>query len=254
MTSLLSAFVCLRCGTSLAGEHPRRLRCRSCALHYAVAWPGSPVRAARPFRPGSRRLFRSGSRGGSHRRRGTSLRRGESPAGGQSSLGGADAPQLRHRRARLSPVRGPPRANRHHGGSGGDRAGGSCAICGCRRRSPSPAPPVVPGVVSGPAARGAPDRHAPARLVPCPSRAARVNPPEVRPAHKSACLAVRRGPCSSLTIAPRAKIVGRIRPHGAVGGRLRARTVDNPPCSSGPRAACCSSGPRAACRGPRRAR
>ena len=75
--------------------------------------------------------------------------------------------------------------------------------------------------------------------------AARVNPPEVRPAHKSARLAVRRGPCSSLTIASRADIVGRIRPHGAVGGRLRARTVGNPPCSSGP---------RAACRGPRRAR
>ena len=56
---------------------------------------------------------------------------------------------------------------------------------------------------------------------------------------------VMTGPCSSLTIASRADIVGRIRPHGAAGGRLHARTVGHPPCSSGP---------RAACRDPRRAR
>ena len=40
---------------------------------------------------------------------------------------------------------------------------------------------------------------------------------EVRPAHTSAHLVVRRGTLSSLTIASRADIVGRIRPHRATG-------------------------------------
>jgi hypothetical protein len=47
--------------------------------------------------------------------------------------------------------------------------------------------------------------------------------PEVRPAHKSACLVARRGTRSSLTIASRADIVGRIRPHGAAGSGESAR-------------------------------
>ncbi len=42
------------------------------------------------------------------------LGRGEPPAGGQSSLGRADAAQLRHRRARLSPVWGTPRPDGDH--------------------------------------------------------------------------------------------------------------------------------------------
>ena len=58
------------------------------------------------------------------------------------------------------------------------------------------------------AARRRPGTTPPARLVPCPSRAARVNPPEVRPAHTSACLVVRRGTRSSLTIASRADTSG----------------------------------------------
>ena len=138
----------------------------------------------------------------------------------RSSLGGAEAVQLRYRRARLSAVRGAPCADRDRGGSGGGRtdlAPPGVAGDGLRARSPSVAP-VVPGVVNRPVARSATGHHAP-----CPSRAPRVNPPEVRPAHRSACLVVRRGTRSRLTIASRADIVGRIRSHGAAGRRESAR-------------------------------
>ena len=87
----------------------------------------------------------------------------ESPTGGQSSLGGADAAQLRYRCARLSAVRGAPRADRDRGGSGGDRADPApSTVAGDDPRAlPHSVAPVGPGVVKRPVARGATGHHAP---------------------------------------------------------------------------------------------
>ena len=121
---------------------------------------------------------------------------------------------------------GSPHADRDRGGSGGDRADPAPSTVagddppspvplgrprrswrrepsGCRRRNRAPRPPPV---------------SFPARLVRhesiCRKCALRT---------RSACLVVRRGTRSSLTIASRANMVRRIRPHGAAGRGEPAR-------------------------------
>ena len=74
---------------------------------------------------------------------------------------------LRYRRARLSAVRGAPRADRDRGGFGGDRADPArSGVAGDDPRALSRSgAPVGPGVVNRPVACGANGHHAP-----CPSR------------------------------------------------------------------------------------
>ena len=105
------------------------------------------------------------------------------PPGGQSPLGGVDAAQLRHRRARVPPLRWTPRVDRDHRRSAGDWRG-SCVTWGCRRRSPSPVPPGLPRCLwrpERPVARGATGRHAPDPSGSRPVSSVRVKPLSVRP-------------------------------------------------------------------------
>ena len=114
---------------------------------------------------------------------------------GRSALGGADAARLRNLRARQSAVRG-----------------------------------RLTLIANRPVLRGATGHHAP-----CPSRAAPANPTEVRSTHPSAYRVVHRGNRTSLTIASRADMVGRIRSHGTSGG---APLEDNRYAALFERAAC----------------